>query len=43
MQRHHRSRHRWMWIVIAILALSALGSAVAMRPSYDHAPAAMER
>ena len=43
MQRHHRSRHRWMWIVIAVLALVALGSAVVLRPSYEPAPAAMER
>ena len=34
MQRRHRIVHRWVWPLIAVLALAALVISVQVRPKY---------
>jgi hypothetical protein len=33
-QRHHRQRHRWLWILIALGAIVALVVGLRVRPEY---------
>ncbi len=34
MQRHHRQRHRWLWIFISLGAIAALVVGLRVRPEY---------
>ncbi len=34
MQRHHRQRHRWVWIFISLGAIAALIVGLRVRPEY---------
>lgn len=37
MQRRHRTVHRWMWPLLAVLALAVLVISVQVRPTYPDA------
>ena len=34
MQRHHRARHRWIWVMVFLAAVIALGTGLTVRPDY---------
>jgi hypothetical protein len=34
LQRHHRQRHRWLWIFISLGAIAALIVGLRVRPEY---------